>query len=348
MLRRRPRIQIVVVLLSIFFLITIYLNNFSTTDPVPEVKRTNTTSTFTTTPSDNNLMKLLRDTKIEYIVTKTKTDPPFFFAGPSTQPILEFMRKNGMWAPFKVQILRNICLDRCNTSRSTKDNPLVIDVGGNVGQVALYTAAMGCNVKTYEPGHDAFHFLKLGVYLNGFERNVELNERAVDAGPGEVVISVKSDWGITVINHKMSVAEFKKMDKTEEYVTLKSVALFEEIKSDVLVLKIDVEGSEDNVIKGLIPVIGKYDIENIIMETKKMRDYSYKLDFINSMSNNYLILSYREDYSLQGVEKDFENIDCLVVKDLRHDEWIPFEDLWFIKIGSPSFEKAVKNLNCLK
>jgi FkbM family methyltransferase len=294
------------------------------------------------------LMRMLQSTTQDFVISKSKTDPPFIFTGPESQPIFDYMRRNGVWGPMETQIFKEVCNWRCDKSKSIKSNPLVIDVGGNIGMFTLFSASMGCRVQTYEPIPGAFYFMRLSVLLNGFEDNIQTNNKAIDEGPGETVIEFHGDWGVGNIKIVDKDKDFENEKKKANNLVVKTTGLSQEIKEDVLLLKVDVEGFEDNVFKGLLPVFDEYSIENIILEVKKNRDYRYKADFLNKLRKEYIILSFKEDYSQQGLAALFVDMDCIMLSEVKADEWIPWEDIWLIKIGSPTYKKAINTLNCLK
>jgi FkbM family methyltransferase len=325
--------------------LTLFLTNTTTeeTPPNPTPDPLPTTSPVEEIIPKVNLISILKDAPGEYVVGRTKTEPPFLYVGPASQPILDYIRKNGFWSPMKTQIIREMLRERCQTSLPISQNPLVIDVGANLGMHTVYSSSFGCRVMSYEPVPDAFYFLRLAVFMNGYEDRVILNEKAVDKADGESLLQIRGDWGVSII-----IPGKREKKEMKDVVMVQTVALSSEIKEDVLLLKIDVEGYEDNVWQGMVSILNKYNIENIIVETKKNRDFVFKVDFINELiSKSYLVLSYREDYSTQGVNRDFVDVDCYVIQNLVPEDWFPWEDLWFLKIGSPSYEKAVKTLKCL-
>jgi FkbM family methyltransferase len=323
---------------------TLFLTNTTTeeTPPIATPEPVLPTSTPIEIDPKFNLLTILKDAPGEYVVGRSKTEPPFLYAGPATQPILDYIRKNGFWSPMKTQIIKEMLRERCQPSLPGSKNPLVIDVGSNLGMHTAYSSSFGCRVMSYEPIPDAFYFLKLAVFMNGYEDRVILHEKAVDKVNGESLMQLRGDWGISII-----IPGKKDKKEMKDIVMVQTVALSSEIKEDVLLLKIDVEGFEDNVWQGMVSILNKYNIENIICETKKNRDFVFKVDFINELTKSYLVLSYKEDYTTQGLNREFVDVDCFVIQNLQVEDWIPWEDLWFIKLGSPSYEKAVKTLKCL-
>jgi FkbM family methyltransferase len=277
---------------------------------------------------------------LEYAMARSRTVPMFLFAGPIKQGIPEYMRKYGLWAPTETQIFYHACFKRCSVYKPIKSNPLVIDVGSHVGMFTIYPAAMGCRVKSYEPNTESLYYNKLSVYINGLENNVEFYQKAVGAGPGEAVMSNDNgDLGSTyVVTDNNTIGN---------NIPVPLVGLRNEIKEDVLLIKINVEGYEDEVMKGLYPILDEYNIENIKIKMKKTRDYEYKRVFINALMHDYLAINYSDDYGDYGVNRTLADMDCVVLKKLGPMAWIPWEDMWFIKKGSDSYQRALTMINCI-
>jgi len=69
-------------------------------------------------------------------------------------------------------------------------------------------------------------------------------------------------------------------------------------------------------------------------------------EFINEMSKDYLIISYAEEYHTANHNKALQEITCYNVPKLTGEAWIHYEDLWYIKKGSKTYEKVKNQLNC--
>ena len=76
------------------------------------------------------------------------------------------------------------------------------------------------------------------------------------------------------------------------------VTLDDVIQEDVLLLKLDVSGYEGEALRGLTQAIQRYNIQNILCETKGDRDKPWKTRFINEMrdSQGYSVILYQEWY----------------------------------------------------
>jgi len=186
------------------------------------------------------------------LYTATKTDPPFVFANLNSGVVSGNINTYGSFAPIETGIFKNILKDRCTENPT----PLVVDVGGNMGYFTTYAAKIGCRVRSYEPVPDPRRFIHVNTMINHLSSLVKIFPYAVDINRTVVGIDVNPDWGLSVINKDGAL-------KVETVITE------DIITEDVLLLKIDTEGHESKVLFGLREILKKYNVENLIVETKK-------------------------------------------------------------------------------
>ncbi|KXZ44545.1 hypothetical protein GPECTOR_65g163 [Gonium pectorale] len=117
---------------------------------------------------------------------------------------------------------------------------LVVDVGANFGWFAIMAARLGCKVIAYEPVPVFRSFFEYSIFLNDLSSLIEVRP--------------------SVVSHEAE--KHMKMETIE----VPSVRLENDVKSDVLLMKVDVEGWEWAVIKGAEGLFKKYDVESVIME----------------------------------------------------------------------------------
>jgi len=188
------------------------------------------------------------------------------------------------------------------------------------------TQPMGCRVESFEPLPDAFYWLEFSTILNGFSGYTNLHRQIMGNVTGQKQMIKDNNWGLSHVTDKGGIP-------------VEATTLDNAIKEDVLLLKIDVEGYEDNVFKGAKEFLSRYNVDNIICETKKNGDVQAKLDFINELkTSGYTIYSYEEKYKdieieyamTVGWEADF-GAKIQLINDVTEASWIPWEDLWFVK-----------------
>jgi FkbM family methyltransferase len=330
MLRNKTNLQRAI-LSIIAFSTTIYFLNYLFITPEPKVvhfaKELPTCGSFR-----DKILLTEKLKKNKLTIRTTVTNPSFLFAGfdgfggGANQAIFD----QGVWAKAETGVFMMIL-----EGRSPEDG-IVMDVGANVGFFSLLSASMGFRVILFEPNPTPFMFIKLNIALNGLQNRITAKNLGLDKTAGSFHINDGADWAT------VSVAE--------NGILVNTTTLRNEIHEDIVLLKIDVEGYEDNVLQRFDDILSKYTIENIILEVKKSRDYNFKRNFMNRLIkyHNYVLILYHEIgwATREGTIQTFDTLRCIKVESLAEDQWIELEDTWFIKVGSPTYEKVKKNLKC--
>jgi FkbM family methyltransferase len=279
----------------------------------------------------DNLLKW----KPEIFIAKTRTDPDFIITGPVSEKGMDLphlIKQNGVWAPSETLIFKEILRDRC-VSDNYQKNPLVIDAGANAGYFSMLSATLKCRVIAIEPIPDPIFYFNLSAHLNQHMDRITIYHGAISDRNGTIFVNKRPDQDSSIA----------KISEEGDGVPVQSLILSDLIKEDIILLKVDIEGFEDLAMKGLEPSFEKYNIENIIMEIKKERDLLYKIQFINKMiDRGYFAVSYKEGWD----GKAFQGIECIILKKLGNDQWIPWEDVWFIKSDSKTWKRAKDKLTC--
>lgn len=135
-----------------------------------------------------------------------------------------------------------------------------IDVGANSGYYSLLAAAANPNitVHAFEPASGPYHFLVQNIQLNGVADRVQAYEIALSNQAGEVEFFEMINPEGTFARHNLSgVGGLKKTHETQERSVRKNVramALDQFVResniSNVDLIKIDTEGTENLVIEG--------------------------------------------------------------------------------------------------
>ena len=158
--------------------------------------------------------------------------------------------------------------------QSFSPGDLFVDVGANIGVYALYAASRGIDVIAIEPARKNFLRLCENVILNGFE-NVTLLNAVAGMKPKMVNFHVKENE----IGASGGQALFAKDENGKSFEPICSYVL-PCIKLDSLLhfgsvfhVKIDVDGQEEEVLKGIgIPSITTY-VKSALVEVNKRRDF---------------------------------------------------------------------------
>jgi len=170
-----------------------------------------------------------------------------------------------------------------------KPGMIVVDVGANVGIYTIYALKHGCTVYAFEPTPETFEILCENTLINGFEGspNAHLYNLAVAEKAGELMLAkVKGISG-----HNSLFPE----NETNERVTVKAISLDEELDmlDRVDIVKIDVEGAEPLVLKGMQGLIAKNPNIKIFMEYAPQileRANVDKQEFLNQIRHQGMVI----------------------------------------------------------
>jgi len=135
---------------------------------------------------------------------------------------------------------------------------VVLDIGANLGIYTLHAAKAGCKVFSYEPTPSIYHLLNENIRLNGFTESKLVTTYNLAVGEAEEAAYLTIVGGICGWNNLFSKAE------EGSGVAVSVVALDHHLPQGLKVdiVKIDVEGGEPFVLKGM---------ERIIRENPQIR-----------------------------------------------------------------------------
>jgi len=168
----------------------------------------------------------------------------------------------------------------------------VVDVGANIGYYTLLMAKIGAFVNSYEPAPSNFKLLQKNVHQNNFSQNVILYNKAVSnfIGTSKLYLQKKHTGG-----HQLGFDRFQTDNSIEVPVTNLD---FDKIDF----AKIDVEGSELNVLKGMKVLPKKLLIE---FSPEKLQNIGTKLDDFFNFIEKFSI----KEVSKNGlIEADFDKL----------------------------------------
>jgi FkbM family methyltransferase len=139
-----------------------------------------------------------------------------------------------------------------------REGDLFLDIGANVGSYTVIGSGV-CRAATwaFEPDPDTVRHLKRNVAVNGLEGLVTIYERALGGTQSEISFTV----GLDTINRVASVGE-------------KNVRMVRQERLDALIgtakpimIKIDVEGYEEEVLRGAQDLLAKECLNVVELET---------------------------------------------------------------------------------
>lgn len=137
-------------------------------------------------------------------------------------------------------------------------NDVFVDAGANIGSYSLLAAGIsGARVIAFEPDPDTASRFWRNIVVNGLEATVTLHEVALGEHEGVVSFTV----GMDSLNH---VAENEDASTRQVRQTSLDAAV---ASSCPLMMKVDVEGFEDHVVRGAKAVLANSTLKAITLET---------------------------------------------------------------------------------
>lgn len=220
--------------------------------------------------------------------------------------------QNGKYEPEETELIKKL----------VKPNDICLDIGANIGYFTVLMAKQCKNVYAFEPEPTNFHYLELNVQLNRLT-NVELIKKAVSNLPTTTDIMNAIPLYLCSKSHGMHrIFESKHCDKEPLWVHNFRLDDFRFHVFDFV--KIDVEGSELGVIKGMFDII-KENHPTMLLEFHPPTIHEYGAD-------------PRElYYLLKGLDYDIRLVPNI-------DETISYEDLY----ARTNNESGGQNILCQK
>jgi len=135
-------------------------------------------------------------------------------------------------------------------SFTAKKDPVIIDCGSNIGMSILYFKKYfpGAKITAFEPNPGAFLLLQKNISCNGLKDITAVNAALTDK---ETMVSfyVEKDDDFSLGSSLTNRLQVK--GKEQEKITVRGVKLSSYVDTSVDLLKIDIEGSEQEVLEEL-------------------------------------------------------------------------------------------------
>ena len=157
-----------------------------------------------------------------------------------------------------------------------------------MGLFAAYAASQGAQVYCFEPCSSTRKLLKETQQL--YPNNITIIPKALTDKNGTDVLFLTSNIGANRLKTSKMFGE--QTINTEEVETITLDSFIEENKIYPTFLKIDIEGSEENMLKGFT-TINKYFPKIAIASYHTHQDKSFFKYFFNK--NDYMFLEEKED-----------------------------------------------------
>ncbi|MEC8680971.1 MAG: FkbM family methyltransferase [Candidatus Thermoplasmatota archaeon] len=146
----------------------------------------------------------------------------------------------------------------------TKDD-VVFDIGTNIGTIANWFATRTHHVHGFEPHPDNLRMTKEQIQLRK-TTNITLSQLALGSEPGTLQLHVKSFHGHHSLGDTSATPTVEKIDvevdTVDRYCTANGIERID-------FLKIDVEGFEEEVLKGATTMLEKQQVRLVLFELRQ-------------------------------------------------------------------------------
>lgn len=195
---------------------------------------------------------------------------------------------------------------------TSNTRPVIIDCGSNIGMSVLYFKYLfpDARIMAFEPNPNTLRLLQKNVEANGI-RDVELHDIALSDREGEISFFVSSDPGTLLGSTRKdrggNVELKTKADKLSKYIR---------DRQRIDLVKIDVEGSELNIVNELAESSALQKAEQYIIEYHHRinNDPSVLSDFLKKFEMNGYDYNLKASFRKPG---DFQDVLIHFYKEKR-------------------------------
>ena len=150
--------------------------------------------------------------------------------------------------------------------RTKNHQPLVLDVGGNIGSCTHVFHQLGMCPVTWEPAPRNWKLLYAAWRINGWQCGHLVTAGAAASAGKSVIHIIKSNRGGSFIGkHQSHNESFKNLDVYETY-TVPLARIDSVVRHHVHFMKMDIQGFEAHALKGASRLLERYDIDMIFVE----------------------------------------------------------------------------------
>jgi FkbM family methyltransferase len=144
---------------------------------------------------------------------------------------------------------------------------LVVDCGANIGTFSLWAVAMGHDVVAFEPMDFNVRYLLSSIRRNRWDSHVTVYQNAVGTGHSFVRLAVAEAGNLA--NFGVRGAATSEGDYGTDHVRM--VRMDEVLHSDVLLMKIDVEGFESFALMGAAALMCNHVVKNVVFDCTEVK-----------------------------------------------------------------------------
>lgn len=176
-----------------------------------------------------------------------------------------------MYIPFRTfkALYKSIFIDREYYLPVIKKDPMILDLGGNYGLSCIYFMSQfpNANIITYEADPAIYQVLKQNIKEHGWSNSIEMHNKAAWIENDVLEFAVNELGGGTIAGNNT-------VDRDScliESVDIKELIEF----SNIDILKIDIEGAENDLILHILTVITK--VRYLIFEYHSVKNKKQRL-----------------------------------------------------------------------
>lgn len=204
-------------------------------------------------------------------------------------------------------IYKDIFIQKEYPFKTIVDSPVILDCGAHIGLATLYFKKLYPNARitAFEPNPRSFELLKLNIKQNNLT-NIKLINAAISNKEGKIDFYVEKDipnpwgWGDSAVINKWYSKEKNKTIK------VKSLRLSSFIKNTIDLIKLDIEGLEEIILKeveGKLTLVKEIIIEFHGSSTNPSNDSSEILSLLRKNSFGYKISQDRKFIKEEDIKK---------------------------------------------
>uniref|UniRef100_A0A7S4F9B9 Methyltransferase FkbM domain-containing protein n=1 Tax=Chrysotila carterae TaxID=13221 RepID=A0A7S4F9B9_CHRCT len=192
--------------------------------------------------------------------------------------------------------------------------PVLIDVGGNIGMFSLAAAAVGVETHTFEPVPANALKLMASAVRNGFGHLIHLYSMGAsdDNSVFAMGVNPQNQGGVTHVPLLEEGAKFMQIP----VVPLDSVLPSDAFSKRPVYLKMDIEGGECRALRGMRRFLQKANLIGAAFETDKSETIACCNELMRPPNGAFQLLRFHQSL-------------CPYDQDRRNK--LPFEDLCFLK-----------------
>ena len=208
-------------------------------------------------------------------------------------------------------------------ARLTKPGTLAIDIGANLGYFTLLLAdAVGAtgSVIAFEPNPRLANMMRSSVGINDFGKRVTVRDEAVGhVSGGQLTLAIPraNPQNALIMQSEAQKQGFKNVHGDHaQFVQVKSITLDSLNLSNVGMVKIDAEGAEYNIWRGMQSTIDNNPGLQICLEFNASRDYAWEA-FFTEMQTKFKQVSHIDfDGHIKPLTLD------MVKNERRNEDWM--------------------------